>query len=150
MYWESLTRVPDIGTSKNLSNYTGIGTALGTYSSMFTESVFVWVPVPVTLLRKALQGTLDLCRSVWQLFIHRFVLHTQLHINNSTKHKQWIFFYTKFFRRLFLDYSLVENMPISIVNWERTTLRCSDGDPSKSGLVRSRKLTCLSFQNWKN
>ena len=28
-----------------------------------------------------------------------------------------------FFRRLFLDYLLVENMPISILNWERTTLR---------------------------
>jgi len=53
-----------MGTPKNLSNYTGIGTALGTYISMFTEPVLVRVPAPVTLLRKALQGTLDFCRSV--------------------------------------------------------------------------------------
>ncbi len=53
-----------MGTSKNLSNYTDVGTALGTCSSMFTEPVFVRVPAPVTLLRKALQGTLDLFRSV--------------------------------------------------------------------------------------
>ena len=64
MYWESLTKVPDMGTSKNLSNYADVGTALGTYSSVFTEPVFVWVPAPVILLRKALHGTLYLCRSV--------------------------------------------------------------------------------------
>jgi len=64
MYWESFTKVPEMGTSKNLSNYTDAGTALGTYSSMFTEPVFVRVPAPVTLLRKALQGTPDLFRSV--------------------------------------------------------------------------------------
>jgi hypothetical protein len=53
-----------MGTSKILSNYTDVGTALGIHSSMFTEQVFVWVPTSVTLLRKALQGTLDLFRSV--------------------------------------------------------------------------------------
>ena len=53
-----------MGTSKNLSNYTDAGTALGTYSSMFTEQVLVLVPAPVILLRKALQGILDLSRSV--------------------------------------------------------------------------------------
>ena len=53
-----------MGTSKNLSNYTDVGTALGTHSSMFTEKVLVWVPTPVILLRKALQGILDLSRSV--------------------------------------------------------------------------------------
>ena len=53
-----------MGTSKNLSNYTDAGTALGTHSSMFTEQVLVWVPAPVILLRKALQGILDLSRSV--------------------------------------------------------------------------------------
>ena len=53
-----------MGTSKNLSNYTDVGTALGTHSSMFTEPVFVRIPAHVTLLRKALQGTLDFCRSV--------------------------------------------------------------------------------------
>ena len=53
-----------MGTSKNLSNYTDVGTASGTHSSMFTEQVLVWVPTPVILLRKALQGILDLSRSV--------------------------------------------------------------------------------------
>ncbi len=53
-----------MGTSKNLSNYTDVGTALGTHSSMLTEQVLVWVPAPVILLRKTLQGTLDLSRSV--------------------------------------------------------------------------------------
>ena len=53
-----------MGTSKILSNYTDIGTALGTHNSMFTEQVLVWVLVSVILLRKALQGTLDLSRSV--------------------------------------------------------------------------------------
>ncbi len=53
-----------MGTSKNLSNYTDVGTALGTHSSMLTEQVLVWVPAPVILLRKALQDTLDLSRSV--------------------------------------------------------------------------------------
>ena len=53
-----------MGTSKNLSNYTDVGTALGTHSSMFTEQVLVWVPAYVILLRKTLQGTLDLSRSV--------------------------------------------------------------------------------------
>ncbi len=41
-------------------------------------------------------------------------------------------------------------MPISIVNWERTTLKWSEGDPTNSRTVRSRNLTCLSFQNRKN
>ena len=111
--------------------------------------VLHWVPSSVILLRKTLQGTLDLSRSVQQLFIHRFLLHPQLHINNSTKHKKLIFFII-IFSRLFLDYLLVENMPISIVNWERTTLKWSDGDPTNSSLVRCRNLTCLNFQNWKN
>ena len=53
-----------MGTSKNLSNYTDVGTALGTHTSMFTERVLVWVPAPVILLREALQGTGDLSRSV--------------------------------------------------------------------------------------
>ena len=53
-----------MGTLKILSTYTDIGTALGTHSSMFTEQVLVWVLVSVILLRKALQGTLDLSRSV--------------------------------------------------------------------------------------
>jgi len=53
-----------MGTSKILSNFTDVGTALGTHTSMFTEQVLVWVPAPVILLRKALQGTLDLLRSV--------------------------------------------------------------------------------------
>ena len=53
-----------MGTSKNLSNYTDEVTALGTHSSMFTEQVLVWVHATVVLLRKALQGTLDLSRSV--------------------------------------------------------------------------------------
>jgi hypothetical protein len=53
-----------MGTSKILSNYTNVGTELGTHSSMFTEQVLVWVPTSVILLRKALQGTLDLSRSV--------------------------------------------------------------------------------------
>ena len=51
-------------TLKILSNYTDVGTALGTHSSMFTEQVLVWVPASVILLRKALQGTLDLSCSV--------------------------------------------------------------------------------------
>ncbi len=53
-----------MGTSKNVSNYTDVGTALGTHSSMLTEQVLVWVPAPVILLRKALHGTLDLSRSL--------------------------------------------------------------------------------------
>ena len=53
-----------MGTSKNLSNYTDAGTALDTYSSIFTEQVLVWIPAPVILLRKAIQGILDLWRSV--------------------------------------------------------------------------------------
>ena len=53
-----------MGTLKNLSNYTDAGTALGTHSSMFTEQVLVWVPSHVILLKKALQGILDLSRSV--------------------------------------------------------------------------------------
>ena len=64
MYCESLSKVPDMGTSTILSNYTDVGTASGTHSSMFTEQVLVWVPTPVILLRKALQGILDLFRSV--------------------------------------------------------------------------------------
>jgi len=64
MYWESLSKVLDMGTSKIHSNYTNVGTALGTHSSMFTEQVLVWVPTSVILLRKALQSTLDLSRSV--------------------------------------------------------------------------------------
>jgi hypothetical protein len=64
MYWVSTSRVPDVDTSKNLSNYTDIGTALSTYSSMFTEQVLVSVPAPVILLRKPLQSTLDLSRSL--------------------------------------------------------------------------------------
>ena len=58
MYCENRSRVPDMGTSKILSNYTDVGTALGTHSSMFTEQVLVWVSAPVILLRKALQGIL--------------------------------------------------------------------------------------------
>ena len=53
-----------MGTSKILSNYTDVGTALGTHSCMFIEQVLVWVPASVILLRKALQGTLDLLHSV--------------------------------------------------------------------------------------
>jgi hypothetical protein len=53
-----------MGTSKISSNFTDVGTALGTHSSMFTEQVLAWVPAPVILLRKALQGILDLSRSV--------------------------------------------------------------------------------------
>ena len=53
-----------MGTSKNLSNYTDVGTALGIHRSMFTEQLLVWVSAPVILLRKALQGILDLSRSV--------------------------------------------------------------------------------------
>jgi hypothetical protein len=49
---------------KNLSNYTDEGTALSTHSSIFTEQVLVWVHATVVLLRKTLQGTLDLSRSV--------------------------------------------------------------------------------------
>ena len=64
MYWESLSKVPNMGTSKNLSNYTDVGTALGTHSSMFTEQVLAWVSTTVILLGKILQGTLDLLRSV--------------------------------------------------------------------------------------
>ena len=43
-----------------LINYIDVGTVLGTYSSMFTEPAFVWVPTPATLVNKALQDTLDL------------------------------------------------------------------------------------------
>ena len=43
MYCENRSRVPDMGTSKILSNYTDVGTASGTHSSMFTEQVLVWV-----------------------------------------------------------------------------------------------------------
>ena len=64
MYWESLSRVPDIGTLKIFSNYTDVSTMLGSHSSMFTEQVLVWVPIPVILLGKVLQGILDLSRSV--------------------------------------------------------------------------------------
>ena len=53
-----------MGTSKILSNYTDADTALGTQSSMFAEQVLVWVPAPVVSLTKALQGILDLSRSV--------------------------------------------------------------------------------------
>ena len=41
MYWESHSKVPDMGTSKIFSNFTDVGTALGTDSSMFTEQVLV-------------------------------------------------------------------------------------------------------------
>jgi hypothetical protein len=51
MYWESLSKVPDMGTSKILSNYTDVGIASGTHNCMFTEQVLAWVPAPVTLLR---------------------------------------------------------------------------------------------------
>ena len=64
MYCENRSRVPDMGTSKILSNYTNVGTVLGTHGSMFTEQVLVWLPTSVILLRKALQGTPDLSRSV--------------------------------------------------------------------------------------
>ena len=53
-----------MGTSKILSNFTDVGIALGTHSSMFTEQVLVWVPALVILLRKALRGIRDLSRSV--------------------------------------------------------------------------------------
>ncbi len=53
-----------MGTSKILSDHTDVGTALGTHSSMFTKQVLVWVPMPVSLLRKAVQGTLDFSCSV--------------------------------------------------------------------------------------
>ena len=53
-----------MGTSKILSNYTDVGTALGAHSSMFTEQVLVWVLASVILLRKTVQGTLHLSRSV--------------------------------------------------------------------------------------
>ena len=86
-----------MGTSKNLSNYTDVRSALGTHSSMFTEQVLVWIPVAVILLRKVLQGILDLSRSVQQLFLHRFLLRARFHINNSTKHQKLIFFHTNFF-----------------------------------------------------
>ena len=77
-----------MGTSKNLSNYTNVGAALGTHSSIFTEQVLVWVPTPVILLRQSLQGILDLSRSVQQLFLPRFLLRARFHINNSTKHEK--------------------------------------------------------------
>ena len=64
MYWESISKVPDMGTSKILGNYTDVDIALGIHNSMFTEQVLVWVPVPGTLLSKTLQGILDLSRSV--------------------------------------------------------------------------------------
>jgi len=41
MYWENSSKVPDMGTSKILSNFINLGTALGTHSSMYTEQVFV-------------------------------------------------------------------------------------------------------------
>jgi hypothetical protein len=63
MYWEILSKVLDLGTSKILSNYTDVGTALSTHTSMFTEEVLVCVPTPVTLVRKALQGILDVSHS---------------------------------------------------------------------------------------
>ena len=53
-----------MSTSKILSNYTDVGTACSSNKSTFTEQVLVWVPTSVILLRKALQGTLDLSRSV--------------------------------------------------------------------------------------
>ena len=53
-----------MGTSKIHSNFTDVGTALGTHSSMFTEQILVEVPTPVILLTKTLQGTLNLSRSV--------------------------------------------------------------------------------------
>ncbi len=56
IYWESHSRVPDMGTSKNLSNYTDVGTALGTHSSMLTEQTLVWVPIAVCWLNKYLYG----------------------------------------------------------------------------------------------
>ena len=61
---KALARYPDMGTSKILSNYTNVGTVLGTHSSMFIEQLLLWVPAPVILLRKGLQGTLDLSRSL--------------------------------------------------------------------------------------
>ena len=56
-------RYPIRGTSKILSDFTDVGTALGTHSSMFIEQVLVGVPAPVILLRNTLQGTLNLSRS---------------------------------------------------------------------------------------
>jgi hypothetical protein len=53
-----------MGTLKILSDYTDAGTVLGTHTRMFTREVLVWVPAPVMLLKKALQDTLDLSRSV--------------------------------------------------------------------------------------
>ena len=53
-----------MGTSNILSNYTDVGTACGSHKSTFTEQVLVWVLASVILLRKALQGTLHLSRSV--------------------------------------------------------------------------------------
>ena len=52
-YWRSLSKVPDMGTSKNLSRYTDVGTVLSTHSSMFTEQVLVLVPTSVILLTKS-------------------------------------------------------------------------------------------------
>ena len=53
-----------MGTYKISSNYTDVGTVLGTHTRMFTEQVLVWVPALVILLRKDIQGTLNLSRSV--------------------------------------------------------------------------------------
>ncbi len=64
MCWESLTEIPDMDTSKILSNYTDVGTELVTHSLMFTEEVLGWAPASVTLLRKTQQSNLDLSRSV--------------------------------------------------------------------------------------
>ena len=53
-----------MGTSKIVSNHTDAGTTLGTQSSVFAEQVLVWVPAPVILLKKYLQGILDFSCSV--------------------------------------------------------------------------------------
>ena len=59
-----IVKVPDMGSSKILSNNTSIGTALGTYSSVFAEQVLLWILVYVIVLRRTLQGILDLFRCV--------------------------------------------------------------------------------------
>ena len=37
MYWENLNKVRDMGTSRTVSNYTDVGTALDAHSKMFTD-----------------------------------------------------------------------------------------------------------------
>jgi hypothetical protein len=97
MYWESPSKVLDMSTSEILSNFTDVDTTLGTHISVLTEQILAWVPALVISLRKPPERTLDLSRSVRLLFIRHFLLHTRFHINNSTKHKKWIFFHTTFF-----------------------------------------------------